>query len=355
MKKSSFLILIISLLFAFIGQSQTNWRYINKENISFKMPENWQMINSSKKRGETNILINDPNSEKFVEIKSVPNKINLKDRATDVAELRSHKANFDYMQIDKVKKDKFNGLGAQHLIYTNTVLNEVSKGNIYAFVKEGYTYTVEYYGADNKQEQEFLQQIVSTINVNSADKKENITDESKTYVSNNWANQEVDRSAEIAAQAEKEAIERANKEALEARKNEQKEQIKAEKRVAKEAQKLKEQQEKLKKQQEKLEKKEQEAKEAKKKAEKKAALAEKKRIEKENKIKELRSRQKDIEKELNSIASDQIKLSKEYGKLQQKNETKKMEKVQNKIAKLTEKTNKLSKERDQITKTLSKF
>ncbi len=354
--KRNFFVLVVSLILMGITlNAQGKWKYIDNENINFKMPDEWKIINSSKPKGPMNIKMYDPNGTQFVEIRSERSKINLKTRANDIATLRSQQQYFEYMQIDKVKSAKFNGHEAQLLSYTNTHMNEVYKGSIYSFVKEGYTYTVECYGEDKPETQKFLQKIAATINVNSADKKANITDKTKDYTEQGWATQEIDNSAEIAEKEAKKAEERAAKEAEKIKEKQQKAQDKAQKAVEKQQKKLEKQQKELEKQQKELEKKQEKAQKAKEKAEKKAEKAEKKRIEKENQIKKLQNQQQDIDKELNKIASEQSKLGEEYGSAQLKNDQKKMEKIQKKQTKLADKVVKLNKERDSIIKKLSKF
>ncbi len=344
---------VVALFMAVGAYCQDTWQYISKENIAFKMPENWKMINTSKPMGAMCVKIFDPNSAQFVEIRAERVKINLKVRANDIATMRSQQKNFDYMQIDKIQASKFNGHEAQELNYTNTYLNDVYCGSIYSFVKEGYTYTVEYYGENNPATQKFLKQIASTININSADKKENMpTLEQKNYTQKRWANQEIDRSAEIAAQEAAKAQAQAEKEALKAREKAEKEAAKAEAQAEKDAQKAMKAQMKADKLSAKAERKAIKKELAQQKKLAKAEIAAKKKFEKENNVQKLQSTKKSLEKELTSLASEQLKLQNEYGELQLKNEVKKMEKIQAKQTKLSDKVIKLSKERDAISSRL---
>lgn len=355
MKRHLILSILFTLIFAISVNAQSDWRYINKENINFKMPESWKMINSSKPHGDICIKIYDPNSAQFVEIRGVNNKVNLKVRVNDIATLRSGQQYFDYMQIDKVSSSTFNGFEAQLLNYTNTYLNDVYKGSIYSFVKEGYTYTVEFYGEDLPNTQSFLLSIASTVNVNSADKKENITKKSETYVEDNWSTMEIDNSAEIAAQEEAKALKLAQKEEEKAQKKAQKALEKQQKQDEKQQRELEKQQRRWDKQQAKAEKQAEEDAIKQAKAEEKALREEQKRIEKENNLPWLRKRNKAIDKELNKIASKQLKLSKQYGKAQKTADQEKMEKIQKQQSELTDRANKLQQEKYEIEEKLSKF
>lgn len=355
MSRKIFITLVFMLCSVLGVQAQQQWKYVSRENIGFKMPENWRMLNAAKPQGDMTVTIEGPDSKSFVEIKCERYKINLKVRANDVAALRSGQPTFEYMEIDKVKATQFNGFDAQVLNYTNTYLNDVYKGFIYAFVKEGYTYTVESYGEDNPQTQNFLRQIISTVNVNSADKKENIKDQAEEFVPQGWAKEEIDNSAEIAAKEAEIVAAKAAKEAAKAKAKEEKAQQKAQKQAEKEQKDLAKKQAEFDKQQKKLEKQQIQADKARAKAEKRAAKAERKLFEKENKLKELTNRQKAIDKELNKIAKEQLKLNEDYGKAQLKDDQKKMEKIQKQQSKLANKVTSLNKERDGITKKLSVF
>ncbi|MBR1627448.1 MAG: hypothetical protein IJ681_09945, partial [Bacteroidales bacterium] len=117
MKKSLLLSFILSVLLSVSIQAQDNWRYVSSENVNLKLPENWMMLNSSKPKGPVCIKAYDPDSKQFVEIRGERSKINLKTRVNDIATLRSSQQNFEYMQIDKVKKATFNNQDAQLLNY----------------------------------------------------------------------------------------------------------------------------------------------------------------------------------------------------------------------------------------------
>jgi len=362
MRRNLFFNILFIIVFSFSIHAQNEWRYINKENINFKMPENWKMINSSKPHGDICIKIYDPSSAQFVEIRGINSKINLKVRVNDIATIRSNQQYFEYMQIDKVQKSTFNNFDAQLLNYTNTFLNDVYKGSIYSFVKEGYTYSVEYYGEDLPKTQSFLSNIASTVNINSADKKENITKKSETYIENNWSTMEIDNSAELAAMEEARLLKIAQKEEQKALKKERKELEKQEKQERKQEKEERKQEKELEKQQKLWDK--QQAKAEKQaealankqaKAEQKALKAEQKRIEKENSLPRLRKRNKNIDKELNKIANRQLKLSEQYGKVQMIGDEKKMEKIQKEQSKLSDRVNKLTQEKYEIEEKLSKF
>ncbi len=355
MRRNLFFNILFIIVFSFSIHAQNEWRYINKENINFKMPENWKMINSSKPHGDIYIKIYDPNSAQFVEIRGINSKINLKVRVNDIATIRSNQQYFEYMQIDKVQKSTFNNFDAQLLNYTNTFLNDVYKGSIYSFVKEGYTYSVEYYGEDLPKTQSFLNNIASTVNINSADKKENITKKSETYIENNWSTMEIDNSAELAAMEEARLLKIAQKEEQKALKKERKELEKQEKQERKQEKELEKQQKLWDKQQAKAEKQAEALANKQAKAEQKALKAEQKRIEKENSLPRLRKRNKNIDKELNKIANRQLKLSEQYGKVQMIGDEKKMEKIQKEQSKLSDRVNKLTQEKYEIEEKLSKF
>lgn len=355
MRKIISCVLILVSLLHFSVKAQDNWRYINSENINFKSPENWHIINSSKPKGAIRIKTYDPNSKQFVEIRGERIKINLKTRVNDIALARSKHENFEYMQIDNIQNVKFNDYQAELLNYTNIFLNDVYKGRIYSFIKEGYTYTVEFYGEDLPQIQNFLQQIVSSININSADKKENINNKEKQFVEDNWATMEIDNSAEILAKESAKAEELSRKETIKSIVKEKKVKEKVQQEIEKQQKRLEKEQEKWKKQQKKLEEKQQKLEKKLVEKEKQFIKTEKRRIEKENRIPELKNRNKKIEKQINDITEQQLRLGKEYGSAQLKNDQKKMGKIQKKQMKLMDEVTKLSKERSDIIKKLNDF
>ena len=90
------------------------------------------------------------------------------------------------MQIDEIQNAKLKKINTKLLTYTNTYLNDVSKGGIYAFVSEGYTYTLEYFGEDNPKTKKDLKKIVSSFSVSSPDKTRNIVDLEEDYQDKEW-------------------------------------------------------------------------------------------------------------------------------------------------------------------------
>ena len=356
--KKSFLVALFMLVITSFGAycQTTNWRYISKENVALKIPEGWKIKTAAKPKGNITMTAKSEDGKCFVEIKGIRVKVNLSNRATDIAALRSQKDNFQYMQIDKANKTKFKNFDAQLLNYTNTFENDVYKGVIYAFVNEGYTYTIEYYGEDNPETIAFLNEIVNTVNVNATeDKTENIKSQEKKFDADNWHKEEIDVDAIKAEQEAEKARLQAEKELQRAQQKEAKKQEEAQKELEKQQKQAAKAAAKEQAQRIKAEKAQLKAEEAAKKAEQKREKAEKERRRKELNIDGLQARSKTIEKELNKIADKQLKLNEDYGKAQQKEDTQQMEKIKSQQDTLLKKIKNLNEEKSDIDKQLSKF
>lgn len=234
--------------------AQKNYHFIPVRNVSIKIPDGWMATVLNKDRGDFSIYAKDSNSKKFVSITCKTQVIEPKIRVNEVATIRSQKQNFDYMQIDKVSQNKFHGNDCQLLQYSNTYLNDTYKGGVYGFVKEGYTYSVEFYGEDMPKDRETINKILSTIVILSPDKQENIIEQEKSYIPENWNKVEendseinqntVETIQKTPKQIEKEKI-KAEKQKIKLLKKQQKEKqklLKIKQKQLKQEQKLKEKQ-----------------------------------------------------------------------------------------------------------------
>ena len=155
-------------------------------NVSIKVNDNWTTQKRTEKNGDFRLTCTKDNSNAFVEITCTRRVIDPIVRANDIASERSMQKHFEYMQIDEIQNAKLKKINAKLLTYTNTYLNDVSKGGIYAFVSEGYTYTLEYFGEDNPKTKKDLKKIVSSFSVSSPDKTRNIVDLEEVYQDKEW-------------------------------------------------------------------------------------------------------------------------------------------------------------------------
>lgn len=187
MKIKNIVILLVATLlanvFVLAGNDVTE---VVLYNVSIKVNDNWTTQKRTEKNGDFRLTCTKDNSNAFVEITCTRRVIDPIVRANDIASERSMQKHFEYMQIDEIQNAKLKKINAKLLTYTNTYLNDVSKGGIYAFVSEGYTYTLEYFGEDNPKTKKDLKKIVSSFSVSSPDKTRNIVDLEEVYQDKEW-------------------------------------------------------------------------------------------------------------------------------------------------------------------------
>lgn len=187
MKIKNIVILLVATLlanvFVLAGNDVTE---VVLYNVSIKVNDNWTTQKRTEKNGDFRLTCTKDNSNAFVEITCTRRVIDPIVRANDIASERSMQKHFEYMQIDEIQNAKLKKINAKLLTYTNTYLNDVSKGGIYAFVSEGYTYTLEYFGEDNPKTKKDLKKIVSSFSVSSPDKTRNIVDLEEDYQDKEW-------------------------------------------------------------------------------------------------------------------------------------------------------------------------
>ncbi len=184
--KNIIILLVVTLLanvLAFAGNDITE---IVLNNVSIKVSSDWTTQKQIQKNGDFRLTCTKDNSNAFVEITCKKRVIDPVVRANDIASERSMQKHFEYMQIDEIQNAKLKKTDAKLLTYTNTYLNDVSKGGIYAFISEGYTYTLEYFGEDNPKERKELKKVVNSFSVSSPDKTRNIVDLAEDYQDKDW-------------------------------------------------------------------------------------------------------------------------------------------------------------------------
>lgn len=184
--KNIIILLVVTLLanvLAFAGNDITE---IVLNNVSIKVSSDWTTQKQIQKNGDFRLTCTKDNSNAFVEITCKKRVIDPVVRANDIASERSMQKHFEYMQIDEIQNAKLKKTDTKLLTYTNTYLNDVSKGGIYAFISEGYTYTLEYFGEDNPKTKKELKKVVNSFSVSSPDKTRNIVDLTEDYQDKDW-------------------------------------------------------------------------------------------------------------------------------------------------------------------------
>lgn len=184
--KNIIILLVVTLLanvLAFAGNDITE---IVLNNVSIKVSSDWTTQKQIQKNGDFRLTCTKDNSNAFVEITCKKRVIDPVVRANDIASERSMQKHFEYMQIDEIQNAKLKKTDTKLLTYTNTYLNDVSKGGIYAFISEGYTYTLEYFGEDNPKTKKELKKVVNSFSVSSPDKTRNIVDLAEDYQDKDW-------------------------------------------------------------------------------------------------------------------------------------------------------------------------
>lgn len=184
--KYTFVIFLCAVLCALNVFSKDNVYTIVLQNVSLEIPEGWSVQKNVEKNGDFILNCTKDNSIAFVEVVCKRKVIALETRLNEIASSRSLQKNFDYMQIDEVQPVVFNKQKAKQLSYTNTYLNDVSKGGIYAFIFEGYTYSLEFFGEDNPKTRKELDKIVRSFKITAAKKEINIVEKEKEYQAQDW-------------------------------------------------------------------------------------------------------------------------------------------------------------------------
>jgi hypothetical protein len=240
MKKTYFLTL---MYFAFLGISfnlfsQGNMHSLTRENISLNMPDGWLATKLGKKFGDFGIKLSKQNDVAFVEINCTRRVLDPTGKITTLASERSNKETFAYMQIDEVQDSKLSGLKAKRLVYTNTYLIDTYRGGIYGLVDNGYTYTIEYYGADTPEQRSEIEKILSSIKIDKPFAQDNIVEISDGFVPSDWNVVPEEETEEQKAEAQKKIEKKSVKEAKKLSKEEKKLAKEQEKRLKEETKKV---------------------------------------------------------------------------------------------------------------------
>lgn len=184
--KNIIILLVVTLLANVLAFASNDITEIVLNNVSIKVSSDWTTQKQIQKNGDFRLTCTKDNSNAFVEITCKKRVIDPVVRANDIASERSMQKHFEYMQIDEIQNAKLKKTDAKLLTYTNTYLNDVSKGGIYAFISEGYTYTLEYFGEDNPKTKKELKKVVNSFSVSSPDKTRNIVDLAEDYQDKDW-------------------------------------------------------------------------------------------------------------------------------------------------------------------------
>ncbi len=327
MKSKHLIALLVFVFGGFVGGvfAQKGSHSLTRENISLTKPEGWLATKLGKKYGDYGVRVKKNNDVAFVEINCQRRAIEPTSRITTLASQRSNKPTFEYMQIDKLSDSKLDRKNAKLLVYTNAYLIDTYRGGIYGLVDNGYTYTVEYYGADTPEQRAELDKILRSIKIAKPLAEENIVEMAEGFVSEDWNMAEEDETEAVVAPAEK-----AQK--VEKQKEEKVELTKEEKKLEKEkAKRLKEETKKVEKRKKELEKKKQEL-EKERKAARKQELKEERAAAKERE-KALKAKQKEVEKQKKAEEKkikEAEKLKKEEEKLKAKEEKQRLKEQEKK-------------------------
>lgn len=184
--KNTIIIFLCTLLCSLNVFSKDNAYTVVLQNVSLEIPDGWTVQKNEEKNGDFVLNCTKDNSIAFVEVVCKRKVIALETRLNEIASVRSMQKNFDYMQIDEVQSVVFSKQKAKQLSYTNTYLNDVSKGGIYAFIFEGYTYSVEFFGEDNPKTRKELDKIIRSFKITSAKKEINIVEKEEEYQAKDW-------------------------------------------------------------------------------------------------------------------------------------------------------------------------
>ena len=280
MKRRLFMVLICVVLmsFGFELSAQEGTHSLTRENISMVVPNDWLAIRTGKKFGDFGLKIQKQNSVAFVEVNCIRRKTDPVSKATTLASERSNKETFAYMQIDAVQDAKLDKKNAKHLVYTNAYLTDTYRGGIYALVDNGYTYTIEYYGADTPAGRKEIEQILSSIKIEKPLAQDNIVKIEQDFVPSDWKEAPIEQTEQpteenVSAKEKKSKSEKVN--LTKEEKKQLKEQKKRLKEETKKVEKKKKELEKKKKELDKKQKQEQKEKQKAEQRRKKAMKAKK--------------------------------------------------------------------------------
>lgn len=121
-----------------------------------------------------------------MEINCTRRVLDLTSKITTLASERSNKETFEYMQIDDVRNAKLGKMNAELLVYTNTYLTDSYRGGIYGLVDNGYTYTIEFYGADTPEGRAEIENILKSIKIDQPLKEDNMVVLEESFVPKDW-------------------------------------------------------------------------------------------------------------------------------------------------------------------------
>lgn len=179
---------VFFVLLGFAGNlfSQSGRHSLTRENISLVLPDDWLATKLGKKMGDFGLRLTKRNNVAFMEINCTRRVSDLTSKITTLASERSNKETFDYMQIDDVRNAKLGKMNAELLVYTNTYLTDSYRGGIYGLVDNGYTYTIEFYGADTPEGRAEIENILKSIKIDQPLKEDNMVVLEESFVPKDW-------------------------------------------------------------------------------------------------------------------------------------------------------------------------
>lgn len=179
---------VFFVLLSFAGNlfSQSGRHSLTRENISLVLPDDWLATKLGKKMGDFGLRLTKRNNVAFMEINCTRRVLDLTSKITTLASERSNKETFDYMQIDDVRNAKLGKMNAELLVYTNTYLTDSYRGGIYGLVDNGYTYTIEFYGADTPEGRAEIENILKSIKIDQPLKEDNMVVLEESFVPKDW-------------------------------------------------------------------------------------------------------------------------------------------------------------------------
>ncbi len=179
---------VFFVLSGFAGNlfSQSGRHSLTRENISLVVPDDWLATKLGKKMGDFGLRLKKQNDVAFVEINCTRHVAEPTSKITTLASERSNKETFEYMQIDEVRNAKLGKMNAELLVYTNTHLTDSYRGGIYGLVDNGYTYTIEFYGADTPEGRKEIESILKSLKIDKPLAEENMVVVEEEFVPKDW-------------------------------------------------------------------------------------------------------------------------------------------------------------------------
>lgn len=179
---------IFFVLFGFAANlfAQGGSHSLTRENISLVVPDDWTATKLGKKMGDFGLRLQKRNSVAFVEINCVRRVVDPVSKITTLASERSNRETFEYMQIDELRNAKLGKMNAELLVYTNTHLTDSYSGGVYGLVDNGYTYTVEFYGADTPEGRAEIERILKSLRIDKPLTEENMVVQEESFVPKDW-------------------------------------------------------------------------------------------------------------------------------------------------------------------------